>query len=45
MTRMLVNPLNKGLPIYVFQEHVTRIGLLGASILCFSGDFVFLCIL
>ena len=27
--RMLANILNKGLPIYVFQEHVTRMGLLG----------------
>ena len=30
MTSMLVDPLTKGLPIYVFQEHVTRTGLLGA---------------
>ena len=30
MTNMLVNPLTKGLPICVFQEHVTRMGLLGA---------------
>ena len=27
---MLANPLTKGLPICVFQEHVTRMGLLGA---------------
>ena len=26
---MLADPLTKGLPIYVFQEHVTRMGLLG----------------
>ena len=30
MTSMLANPLTKGLPICVFQEHVTLIGLLGA---------------
>ena len=30
MTSMLANPLTKGLPICVFQEQVTRIGLLGA---------------
>ena len=29
-TSMLTNPLTKDLPIYVFQEHVTRMGLLGA---------------
>ena len=29
-TNMLVDPLTKGLPICVFQEHVTRMGLLGA---------------
>ena len=29
-TSMLAGPLTKGLPICVFQEHVTRIGLLGA---------------
>ena len=29
-TSMLVDPLTKGLPICVFQEHVTRMGLLGA---------------
>ena len=29
-TSMLANPLTKGLPICVFQEHVTRMGLLGA---------------
>ena len=27
---LLVNPLTKGLPIYVFQEHVSCMGLLGA---------------
>ena len=45
MTSMLVDPLTKGLPICVFQEHVTRMGLLGASTLCFSGSVVFPCIL
>ena len=29
-TSMLVDPLTKGLPICVFQEHVTYMGLLGA---------------
>ena len=29
-TSMLANPLTKGLPICVFQEHVIRMGLLGA---------------
>ena len=29
-TSMLEDALNKGLPICVFQEHVTRMGLLGA---------------
>ena len=29
-TRMLANPLTKGLPICLFQEHMTRMGLLGA---------------
>ena len=29
-TSMLVDPLIKGLPICVFQEHVTLMGLLGA---------------
>ena len=29
-TSMLANPLTKGLPICVFQEHVTRMGFLGA---------------
>ena len=29
-TNMLADPLTKSLPIYVFQEHVTRMGLLGA---------------
>ena len=28
-TSMLADPLTKGLPICVFQEHVTRMGLLG----------------
>ena len=28
MTSMLADPLTKGLPIYVFQEHVTCMGLL-----------------
>ena len=28
-TSMFANLLNKGLPICVFQEHVTRMGLLG----------------
>ena len=45
MTSMLVDPLTKGLPICVFQEHITHMGLLGASTLCFSGSFAFLCIL
>ena len=45
MTSMLANPLTKGLPIYVFQEHVIRMGLLGASTLCFSESFAFSCIL
>ena len=27
---MLTNPLTKGLPIFVFQEHVTHMRLLGA---------------
>ena len=27
---MLADPLTKGLPISVFQEHVTRMGLIGA---------------
>ena len=30
MTSMLAEPLTKGLPICVFQEHVTHMGLLGA---------------
>ena len=30
MTSMLADPLTKGLPIYMFQEHVTGMGLLGA---------------
>ena len=29
-TSMLANPLTKDLPICVFQEHVTHMGLLGA---------------
>ena len=29
-TSMLVNPITKDLPICVFQEHVTHMGLLGA---------------
>ena len=29
-TSMLADPLTKGLPICMFQEHITRIGLLGA---------------
>ena len=45
ITSMLVDPLAKGLPICVFQEHVTRMGLLGAATLCFSGSFAFPCIL
>ena len=44
-TRMLADPLNKGLPICVFQEHVTQIGLLEAYTLCFSESFAFSCIL
>ena len=30
MTSMLADPLTKGLPICVFQEHITCTGLLGA---------------
>ena len=30
MINMLADPLSKGLPICVFQEHITRMGLLGA---------------
>ena len=30
MTSMLADPLTKGLPICVFQEHVTQMGFLGA---------------
>ena len=45
MTSMLANPLTKGLPICVFQEHVTYMGLLRALNLCFSGSFAFSCIL
>ena len=44
MTRMLVDPLTKCLPICVFQEH-TRMRLLRAYILCCSGSFTFPCIL
>ena len=44
-TSMLIDPLTKGLPICVFQEHVTLMGLLGAENLCFSGSFAFSCIL
>ena len=36
-TSMLVDPLTKDLPICVFQEYVTRMGLLRAKTLCFSG--------
>ena len=35
MRSMLTNPLTRGLPICVFQEHVTRMGLLVAQTLCF----------
>ena len=45
MTSMLVDPLTKGLPICVFQEHITRMRLLRASTLCFSGSVAFPCIL
>ena len=45
MTSILADPLTKGLPICVFQEHVTRMRLLGASTLCFSRSFSFPCIL
>ena len=38
---MLADPLTKGLHICVFQEHVTRMKLLGAYNLCFSGSFSF----
>ena len=44
-TSMLANPLTKYLPICVFQEHITRMGLLRAYTLCFSGRSVFSCIL
>ena len=44
-TSMLANSLTKGLPICVFQEHVTRMGLLGAQNLCFNGSFSFSCTL
>ena len=44
-TSMLADSLTKGLPICVFQEHVTCMGLLGAQTLCFSGSFTFSCIL
>ena len=39
MTIMLAYLLTKGLPICVFQENVTPMGLLGAYNLCFSGSF------
>ena len=45
MTSMLADPLTKSLPICLFQESVTCIGLLGASTLCFSMSFTFLYIL
>ena len=45
MTSMLANPLTKCLPICVFQEFVTRMGLLGATTIYFNGSFVFSCIL
>ena len=38
---MLTNPLTKGLPVCVFQEHVTHMRLLRAYTLCFSGSFSF----
>ena len=38
-TSMLADPLTKGLPICVFQDHITLMGLLGAYTLCFSGSF------
>ena len=41
MTSMLADPLTKDLPICLFQEHVTRMRLLGASTLCFIGSFAF----
>ena len=41
ITSILADPLTKGLPIFVFQEHVTCMGLLETSTLCFSGSFVF----
>ena len=37
MTRMLADPLTKGLPICVFQEHVTRMRLLGALFFVLLG--------
>ena len=45
MTSMLADALTKNLPICVFQEHITHMGLLGALTLCFSGSFAFPCIL
>ena len=45
MTSMWAYPLTKGLPICVFQEHVTNMRLLGVSTLCFSGSCAFPCIL
>ena len=44
MISMLADPLNKCLPICVFQEYITSMGLLEASTLCFSGSSAFQCI-
>ena len=44
-TTMLADPLTKSLPICVFQEHLTRMGLLRAFTFCFSGSFALICIL
>ena len=44
-TSMLIDPLTKDLPIYVFQEYVTCMRLLEAYNIYFSGSFVFSCIL
>ena len=38
---MLIDPLTKDLPICVFQEHVSHMGLLVAKTFCFSGSFAF----
>ena len=38
ITSMFADLLTKDLPICVFQEHVTRMRLLGALTLCFSGS-------